>query len=308
MCYGDNMSYTYREIEIRNRKGIEITGYSGSEKKLCIPAEIDGLPVISIGKEAFTDANKGLSEITLPDSVISIRAFAFYFCQDLHKLTLTDSVTDYYDGAIRTSSGVSEIDVTLDISHTELVHRIIEDSDRKMRVTFHFKDAEHSSLRLVFPEYNSNSIADPRAQTFHIRIEGSGFSYRECIRQDGLRIREYDSLFRKAVADNTDLSIDIAVARLQFPTWLSQTDADAYRAHLKLNILRTADLALLPENEDWTDVLIAERLLDETALDYMLKAAGERRLTLIVSRLMEYRHSMLQPAKKKTLSLDDWEF
>ena len=301
------MSYRYQETELRGKKGIEITGYEGCEKKLKIPAEIDGLPVISIGKEAFTDSNKGLTEITLPDSVECIRAFAFYFCSDLHRLILTDSVTDYYDGAIRTSLGVSEIEVTLSEEHTELVHRIVEDSDRRMRVTFTFKDDGGSKLRLVFPAYNSNSIADPRAQTFHIRIEGSGFSYRECLRQDGLRIKEYDSLFRKAVADDTDLAIDIAIARLMYPNRLSEADEAAYRAHIERNIIRTAELALRPENEDWFEVLTANGLLNEAALDFALKAASELKQTELVSKLMNYRHTSLESPRQQVLSLDDWE-
>lgn len=301
------MSYRYQEIELRGKKGIELTGYEGNEKKLSVPAEIDGLPVISIGKEAFTDANKGLTELMLPDSIICIRAFAFYFCSGLRRLILSDSVTDYYDGAIRTSSGISEIDVTLSEDHTELVHRIVEDSDRKMRVTFTFKDDNDSKLRLVFPAYNSNSIADPRAQTFHIRIEGSGFSYRECLRQDGLRIREYDSLFRKAVADDTDLAIDIAIARLMYPNRLAQADEEAYRVHIELNIIRTMELALGPGNEDWADVLMANGLLDEEALDYALKEASRLKQTELVSKLMDYRHTRLEVPKQQVLSLDDWE-
>ncbi len=301
------MSYRYKEIELRGQRGIELTGYEGTEKKLQLPAEVDGLPLISIGKEAFTDANKGLTEITLPDSIICIRAFAFYFCSDLRKLVLTDSVTDYYDGAIRTSSGISEIEVSLSEDHTELVHRIVEDSDRKMRVTFTFKDDNDSKLRLVFPAYNSNSIADPRAQTFHIRIEGSGFSYRECLRQDGLRIREYDSLFRKAVADDTDLAIDIAIARLMYPNRLAPADEEAYRAHIERNIIRTAELMLSPDNEDWAEVLISNALLDEEALDFALKEASRLKQTVLVSRLMDYRHTRLEAPKQQVLSLDDWE-
>lgn len=301
------MSYRYQEIELRGKKGIEIRGYDGYDKKLSVPSEIDGKPVISIGKEAFTDANRGLTEISLPDSVECIRAFAFYFCTDLHRLILTDSVTDYYDGAIRTSSNISEIDVTLSEEHTELVHRIVEDSDRRMRVTFTFTDNGPDRMRLVFPAYNSNSIADPRAQTFHIRIEGSGFSYRECLRQDGLRIKEYDSLFRKAVADDTDLAIDVAIARLMYPSRLGEADAAAYRAHLEQYIMRTVELAFLPENEDWADVLLDERLLNEGALDYALQKASELKATALVSRLMDYRHTALAAPKQQSLSLDDWE-
>ncbi len=302
------MAYTYTSIELKDKKGIEITGYSGSERRLCVPSAIDGLPVLSIGKQAFSDANAGLSEVTLPESVLCIKAFAFYFCPDLVKLTLSDSVSDYYDGALRTCSGVSEIDVTLSLEHSELVHRILEDSDRRMRVSFHFKDEAHTELCLVFPAYNDNSISDPRAQTFHIKIEGSGFSYRECVRQNGLLVREYDSLFRKAVADDVELAADIAIARLKCPAWLSDASAVMYKAHLRRNIMLVADLAFLPANDDWIDVLMTESLLDKTALDFCLQAASERHLTALVSRLMDYRCTKLETAQVSALRLDELEF
>lgn len=298
--------YTYADIELHGKKGIEITGYSGSEKKLFVPSAIDGLPVLSIGKHAFTDANAGLCEITLPESVLCIRAFAFYFCPDLTRLTLTDSVIDYYDGALRTCSGVSEIDVTLTMEHSELVHRILEDSDRRVRVSFHFKDEAHTELCLVFPSYNDNSISDPRAQTFHIKIEGSGFSYRECVRQNGLLIKEYDSLFRKAVADDIELAADIAIARLKCPAWLSETSADMYKAHLRRNIMRVTELAFLPGNDDWLDVLIQDSLLDAAALDLSLQTASSLRQTALVSRLMDYRRNKLNAPRDKVLSLDEF--
>lgn len=301
------MAFTYTDTEINGHTGIEISSYVGNDKRLSIPAEIDGKPVISIGKYAFTDACKELEEIYIPESVNTIKAFAFYFCGKLRKVVLTDSVTDYYDGAFRTCSAVSDIEVTMSEDHSELVHRMLNDSDRKMRVTFKFRE-DGSMLRLVFPEYNNNSIADPRAQTFHIRIEGSGFSYRECVRQDVLKIKEYDSLFRKAVADDNDLAIDIAVSRLMYPARLSDSDKAAYKAHLEANIMRAAELAMEDGNEEWTEVLIHEDLLNEEALDRALQLASELKKYELISMLMDYSHEHMKDKPASKLSLDNWEF
>ena len=302
------MAFLYEKIQLRGREGLEITGYDGTAKKLYIPSEIDGLPVLSIGKHAFSDSNKGLTEVQLPDSVEVIKAFAFYFCSELHRIVLSDSVTDYYDGAIRTSSGINDIEINMDSDDSELAHRILGDSDRRMRMTFCFRNMDNSKLRLVFPAYNSNSIEDTRAQTFHIRIEGSGFSYRECVRQDGIRIKEYDSLFRKALADNPEVSTEIAVGRLMYPTWLSETDADNYREHLRSDIYRALRLAAEPENDGWIELFIKEELLDEEALDYALKTASERKQTELTGMLMEYRRNKFKPKTDKVLSLDELDF
>lgn len=309
------MPFQYQRININNIDGLEITGYEGNAKKLAVPASLDGFPVISIGKNAFTDSNRELTEVRLPESILAIKAFSFYFCSNLRKLILSDSVENFYDGAIRTSSSIDEIEICLHSERSELVHRILEDCDRKMSVHFHFlsdasADTGGEDLRLIFPSYNSNSIEDTRAQTFHMHIEGSGFSYRECVRQNGIMIREYDSLLSKAFADDPDISVEIAVYRLMYPYMLSEADAENYKSHIRRNIMRAVRLSSLDENEAWTQLLINEQLLDEASVDEALKLAGEHKNAAAVSLLMDYRHRELapQPAAAAPLSLDELDF
>jgi len=54
---------------------ITITGYTGNEKYLTIPPTANGMPIVAIAKEAFR--NKGLINVTIPDSVITIGENAF---------------------------------------------------------------------------------------------------------------------------------------------------------------------------------------------------------------------------------------
>ena len=308
------MPFLYEKIKIRGRggaetEGLEITGYEGSARKLTVPETIEGIPVISIGKRAFTDRNKELEEVALPKSVQAIQAFAFYFCDTLRKIKLYDCVSDYYDGAIRTSSGICDIEIEMLDSRYELIRRILDDSDRRMRILFRFPDY---ALQLVFPDYHSNSIEDTRAQTFHIRIEGSGFSYRECVRKDGIRIKEYDSLFRRALsADNTEISISIAAARLMYPAELSETDANVYRDHLRAEMSVALPLAMKPENEGWMELFMQEQQLDENALDLALQLASERKQIVLTGQLMDYRSRTFSAKKRANLSLtalDEFDF
>ena len=77
---------------------IAITGYSGSEKNVEIPASINGLPVESIETGAFSNCAK-LTSITIPDSVTNIDDWAFGGCTGLTEITIPDSVTSIGDSA-----------------------------------------------------------------------------------------------------------------------------------------------------------------------------------------------------------------
>ena len=83
---------------ILNDGTAEITGYSGEEKQLTIPSELDGICVTSIGDNAFSD-NKSLTSVTIPDSVTSIGDYAFERCSSLASVTIPNSVTNIGDQA-----------------------------------------------------------------------------------------------------------------------------------------------------------------------------------------------------------------
>ncbi len=87
----------------------EITGYSGEATELVIPAEIEGLPVTSIGNSAFYRRDS-LESVKIPDSVTAIGDDAFRECKTLSEIDLPDGLTDignrilsftpiYYDDA-----------------------------------------------------------------------------------------------------------------------------------------------------------------------------------------------------------------
>ena len=67
---------------------ITITGYLGPSGPATIPSTINGLPVTSIGIQAFA-GDLRLTSITLPGSVTSIGSFAFLYCYSLKGVFLT---------------------------------------------------------------------------------------------------------------------------------------------------------------------------------------------------------------------------
>ena len=58
-----------------NDSEISITGYNGTDDDVIIPDEIDGLPVVHIGDNAFY--KKGLTSVFLPSELKTIGDYAF---------------------------------------------------------------------------------------------------------------------------------------------------------------------------------------------------------------------------------------
>lgn len=71
-------------------KGIRITEYNGFEKTVVIPRIINGLPVVSIGTDAFRNAYP--SEIILPNSIKAILNCAFFSCQNIKSIILPEDI------------------------------------------------------------------------------------------------------------------------------------------------------------------------------------------------------------------------
>ena len=71
---------------------ITITGYTGAGGAVTIPSTINGLPVTSIGCEAFFECTN-LTSVTISNGVTTIERWAFPDCYNLTNVTIGNSVT-----------------------------------------------------------------------------------------------------------------------------------------------------------------------------------------------------------------------
>ena len=87
--------------------GVTITDCEEStEGEVVIPGEIEGLPVTSIGFEAF-DSCSSLTSVSIPESLTSIEPLVFFNCSSLTSITVASSNPAYksIDGVVHSKDG-----------------------------------------------------------------------------------------------------------------------------------------------------------------------------------------------------------
>ena len=89
---------------------VEVTGYKGTDTDLVIPSEIEGLPVTSIGEEAFSYCDE-LTSITIPDTVTNIGDNAFFGCTELKSMTIPKGVTEIGKGVLGGCTGLTSVSI-----------------------------------------------------------------------------------------------------------------------------------------------------------------------------------------------------
>ena len=90
--------------------GVSIRGFVGhpAPVKTRIPDQIDGLPVVEIGDDAF-NWTPSLKELALPDSVARIGGGAFDFCRALTRVRLPKNLTALGSDAFSQSSELKSV-------------------------------------------------------------------------------------------------------------------------------------------------------------------------------------------------------
>ena len=295
------MPFLFARTQYRGEECAEITGFTGEVRFLVIPESIDGLAVRSIGKHAFA-ARKDLQEVILPNSVRKLSLFAFHNCSNLRKMSLYDSVEDYYDGVIRQCWALEDIELTADGSSYALMKEMLEDNDRAMSFRIRLPEEE---IRLSFPDYALIASENTMARTIQFAYEGGGYAYRQCIRKKEIRFREYDRLFPFMEHDDPSFAAVIASDRLMFPHDLDAAAEERYLAFLREHAADALDRFIRQGQIDRVRLVTERGLADAAALSQALVTASERKETAICAVLMESGRQT-EKTQELTLELEDW--
>lgn len=295
------MPLIYDTIKYQREKCLEITGFEGSVKNLTIPEQIGGLAVRSIGRHAF-ERRADLLEVSLPASLRRLSLFAFHNCANLRKMTLHDSVEDYYDGVIRQCSELETIELYGESPYA-LMKEMLGDNDHAMSFHLHLPAEE---ICLSFPSYALIASENTMARTIQFAYEGGGYAYRNCVHKKEIRYREYDRLFSFMEHDDPSFAAIIATDRLMYPHDLDEVSQRRYTEFLRGHAAEALDLFIRRGMIDRVRMITEKRLADENAIAAALRTASDRKETAICALLMESGRKVNKQDAGLSLELEDW--
>jgi hypothetical protein len=105
--YSDTWDY---EID---GNAVIINLYKGSGTNITIPAVIEGRWVRKIGNHTFNNSTnrEAIESVTIPESIVVIGQYSFYYCTNLQNITIPNSVVSIEYGAFSYCTSLTSIDI-----------------------------------------------------------------------------------------------------------------------------------------------------------------------------------------------------
>jgi BspA type Leucine rich repeat region (6 copies)/PKD domain len=103
-------------IFVTNDGTITITGYIGPGGTVLIPSTINGLPMTSLGQQAFANIST-VTSVAIPDSVTNIGELAFSSCSALADITISAGVSNIQFGMFEDCFSLSEVTFRGDVTN-----------------------------------------------------------------------------------------------------------------------------------------------------------------------------------------------
>lgn len=92
-----------------DEQGVTIAGYTGTARRIAIPAEIGGKPVVALNDAAFYETD--VTWVSIPDSVSRIGRFCFGGCALLQTVRLPAGLTEIPDGLFESCFRLHEVEI-----------------------------------------------------------------------------------------------------------------------------------------------------------------------------------------------------
>ncbi|HIW57912.1 MAG TPA: leucine-rich repeat protein [Firmicutes bacterium] len=152
-------TYGELEYEVTGDGTVTITDCYRSVTSVDVPAEIDGMPVTSIGDSAFYYCDS-LTSINIPDSITSIGDYAFYNCDSLTSISIPDSVTSIGRDAFFWCSSLTSISIPDSV--TSIGNNAFHSCDNLGAINVDAKNKNYSSIDgILFNKAQTELITCP---------------------------------------------------------------------------------------------------------------------------------------------------
>lgn len=142
-------------------------------------------------------------------------------------------------------------------------------------------------LELAFPEFYSNYIENTPARVIHLKIEGNGFAYRECVLRNHIDTTNYDSLFNRTIKDGIEVAADVALSRLKYPLNLLERNKRTYEEYVSENIEGIASYLIKENDRDRLSFLVSNFSVSPEEKMKMLKLAVDEKRPALTAVIMK---------------------
>ena len=283
----------------------------GTEERIEVPAQIEGMPVTVLAPYIFSQARREpdqkaaicgnqVKEIVLPDTVREIGNYAFYGCYYLEALTLSHRTHDIAGGAFTGCRHLKNLTFRMEQAEGYCMKDVLSEVHHEMKVKLVYPNAV---CTLLFPEYYEEAVENTPARQLETQFHGSGYSYRQCFQDGVFQFGEYDRLFQEAQnLESEDFCIELAVIRLMEKARLSQDAEGVYQSYLMEHRISAAGWCIEFEQNETLEFLTGFIDWQEEELSDLIEEANAKGRLEIQSVLMDYKHQHFGK-KKKTFDL-----
>ncbi len=317
----------WRLVLRREETGITLLRAGTPDRKAILPEQLFGLPVTALGdralaperqreeggeavlvtcgppeKEAAWD-NRGLQDLTLPESLRAVGDYALLNCSALKTLRMHDGVSRWGGGALMNCRSLDTFHLTRSGPvQGETLAYLAGELSRELDVTI--RDGG-GTARLLFPEYTELYEENCPAHHFDYFISGAGYPYHHCFRQKKLSLKEYDALWRDflGMEHDEDAALRLAWRRLRWPAELGPEAEANYRDYLRSHSGEALRLLLDEGDLEGLPRLLELAPPDREALSAACAQAREMGAAGALAVLLEERRRRFPSGMEKSFTL-----
>ena len=305
---------------------IEIIRCYGTDSRVVLPEEINGISVVSAAPYAFSAhkddeeeaevwesedavsfgeerllAGEEVQEIVFPDALKEIGRYIFYGCKKLERLEFSDTLMQVGTGAFTGCSGLKELVIHQKKGIKACAKESLGELWQKIDVDFLYENGEASGKRahMVFPEHYDEAVENTPARILFTEYHGSGTNYRQCFYNKELDFAEYDSLFDMAVVmDKLEVLVDMSFGRLRYPCQLSEKAKKQYEDYIRGNLKDIGEYLVESGNLNGLELLSRKKLWNREGLEHSIDVASRKKDMEISAFLMNERSRMMEEEQK----------
>ena len=305
---------------------IEIIRCYGTDSRVVLPEEINGILVVSAAPYAFSAhkddeeeaevweseeafsfgeerllAGEEVQEIVFPDTLKEIGRYIFYGCKKLERLEFSDTLMQVGTGAFTGCSGLKELVIHQKKGIKSCAKEILGELWQKIDVDFLYENGETGEKRahMVFPEHYDEAVENTPARILFTEYHGSGTNYRQCFYNKELDFAEYDSLFDMAVVmDKLEVLVDMSFGRLRYPWQLGERAKKQYEDYIRGNLNDIGEYLVESGNLNGLELLSREKLWNREGLEHSIDVASSKKDMEISAFLMNERSRMIEEEQK----------